>query len=128
MHITFSLATEKTLDEALASLKQALPAVGFGVLWELSFQQKLQEKGVDFTGQFHVLEVCNPHEAKKVLDEEIEIGFFLPCKMAVYVKEGQTYIGMPKPTALMSMIGNEKLLSIAEGVEASLKKAIEAAI
>ncbi|HSL93809.1 MAG TPA: DUF302 domain-containing protein [Bacillota bacterium] len=128
MDITFSLVTEKTLEQAVADLKLALPKVGFGVLWELSFKQKLQEKGVDFSGEFHVLEVCNPHEAKRVLEEEIEIGFFLPCKMAIYVKDGQTRIGMPKPTALMSMIGNDKLLTIAQGVEDSLKQAIEAAI
>lgn len=128
MEIVFSRRTDKTLDEAVEALKRALPDVGFGVLWELSFQQKLREKGVDFDGQFHILEVCNPHQAKKVLEEELEIGFFLPCKMAVYVKEGQTHIGMPKPTALMSMIGNDKLLTIAEGVEDSLRQAIQAAI
>ena len=128
MDITYSRTTKKTPEQALEALKRALPGVGFGVLWELSFAQKLKEKGVDFAGQFHVLEVCNPHQAKKVLDEEIEIGFFLPCKMAVYVKDGHTHVGMPKPTALMSLTGNDRLLAVAQAVEVSLAQAIENAI
>lgn len=128
MNITYRRATEKSSQQAIADLKASLTTVNFGVLWELDFKDKLREKGVVFEGEFHILEVCNPHEAKKVLDEDIEIGFFLPCKLAVYQKDGQTYIGMPKPTALMTMMGNENLLAIAAGVEASLVKAIEATI
>jgi uncharacterized protein (DUF302 family) len=127
MNITFKVATDKTVTQAVADLKSALSSVSFGVLWELNFKDKMHEKGLQFHEDFHVLEVCNPHQAKRVLEENLEVGFFLPCKLAVYTQEGQTYIGMPKPTELMALMGNEALKSVAEEVESVLVQAIEGA-
>lgn len=31
-----------------------------------------------------VIDVCNPHQAKQVLEKHLDVGFFLPCKMVVY--------------------------------------------
>lgn len=127
MELNYSVATRKTVAQAIADLKVELSRVGFGVLWELSFRDKLAEKGLSFDEDFHVLEACNPHKAKEVLDTQIEIGFFLPCKLAVYTKEGQAYIGMPRPTLFMTMLDNAELMSAAREVEEALISAINAA-
>lgn len=55
------------------------------------------------------------------------VGYFLPCKVVVYQSEGKTHIGLPKPTALMDVLGDPALLEIAQGVEATLKKAVDEA-
>jgi len=134
VEITFKVTTSKPVQEAVADLKNELAAINFSVLWGLNFKDKLQEKGLAFDQDFHVLEVCNPGEAKKALDANIEVGFFLPCKLAVYSQEGQTVIGMAKPTSLMSLMGSdplgnespgsESLVSLARRVEETLKTAI----
>ncbi|WP_088548497.1 DUF302 domain-containing protein [Paenibacillus aquistagni] len=61
-------------------------------------QDKLNEKGIEFNQRYEVLEVCNPIEAKKVLSENVLNGYFLPCMITVYEYEGQTNIGLPKPS------------------------------
>lgn len=127
MDFHYSVSTEKTVDEAVNALEESLQANKFGVLWKLDIPAKLQEKGVDFTMPYRVLEVCNPHEAKKVLTQNPLVGYFLPCKIVVYEVNGQTHIGLPKPSVLMEVIRDPALEGIAAGVEESLIKAVNEA-
>lgn len=127
MDMIFKVETKKPFDLAVDALKESCAAVGFGVLWQLNFKDKLHEKGLEFDDNFMIMEVCNPVKAQKVLLAQREMGFFLPCKVAVYELEGQTYIGMPKPTQLMAMAGAEEMDALALEVETQLRDAIEKA-
>jgi uncharacterized protein (DUF302 family) len=130
MDMIYKLKTEKTFEAALESLKTNLSDVEFGVLWQLNFKDKLQEKGLTFENNFMILEVCNPVKAQRVLSEQMEMGFFLPCKVAVYEEGGLTYIGMPNPTSLMStiMVDNVDLENMAKEVELQLQQAIDRSV
>src|SRR5665648_702802 len=101
MDINYKVQTNKSFERTIEDLKESLSNHNFGVLWELNFKDKLKEKGLDFDKNFKILEVCNPNQAKKVLEENIEVGFFLPCKIVVYEDSGSVFIGMPKPTELI---------------------------
>lgn len=128
MDINYQVKTDKNFEKALEDLKKSLSTINFGVLWELNFKDKFKEKELEFDRNFIVLEVCNPKQAKEVLDINIEAGYFLPCKVVVYENEGSVFIGMPRPTSLISMIdGKDELKSIAKDVEKYLKSAIDGA-
>lgn len=114
-----------SLEEVIPKLGDSLKNEQFGVLWQFDIKDKLQEKGVDFNKKFVVLEVCNPKEAKRVLEEEILSGYFLPCKIVVYEENGQTKIGLPKPTALISMLENDQLKEFAADIEKRLINCID---
>ncbi|MGO1653213.1 DUF302 domain-containing protein [Senegalia sp. (in: firmicutes)] len=128
MDIVFEKSTEKSLDEAIKSLKKNLKKDSFGVLWELNFKDKLEEKGLEFENDFVVLEVCNPKQAKEVLEKNIHIGYVLPCKMVVRREDDKTYIGMTNPETLIGLFDEEELNEVAKGVAGTLKSAIEASI
>ncbi len=128
MDVNYEVKTTKTFSTAVEDLKKSLTENNFGVLWELNFKDKLAEKGLDFQQNFKVLEVCNPKQAKEVLDLHIEVGYFLPCKMVVYEKENSVFMGMVRPTSMIGMSGKEELLIIAQQVETVLKKALDEAI
>lgn len=128
MNFNYEVKTNKSFSTAVEDLKKSLIENNFGVLWELNFKEKLEEKGLDFHQNFKVLEVCNPKQAKEVLDLHIEAGYFLPCKMVVYEKDNSVYMGMMRPTSMISMFGQDNLLSIAQHVETVLKKALDEAI
>ncbi|PLR82195.1 hypothetical protein CVD25_08715 [Bacillus canaveralius] len=113
----YTVETNKSIDEAIRDLEESLKEEKFGVLWMFDIKEKLQEKGLDFRKNFKVLEVCNPHEAQRVLNENEMAGYFLPCKIVVYDNNGNTKIGMPKPTALISMLNDETLKKLAEDIE-----------
>jgi uncharacterized protein (DUF302 family) len=105
------------MDEAIKDLEASLKEEKFGVLWTFDIKEKLQEKGLEFEKEFKVLEVCNPQEAQKVLNENEMAGYFLPCKIVVYEKNGKTNIGMPKPTSLISMLNDDKMEQFAKDIE-----------
>ena len=113
----YTVESQKAISEAVKAVEEALKEEKFGVQWSFNIKEKLHEKGVELDKEFIVLEVCNPHEAKKVLSENSLVGYFLPCKIIIYKEDEQTKIGMPKPSVLMDMIGNKKLQEIAKDIE-----------
>lgn len=127
MEPIFELETERTFPEALAEVKKQLAARNFGVLWELNFRDKLREKGLDFDQNFQVLEVCNPKQAQEVLDRHLDMGYFLPCKVGVYERDGKVFLGMLRPETLMALAGKAGLTEVAQRVEATMREALEAA-
>ena len=128
MQMKYEKETSKSFESACDALKQNLSDVGFGVLYELNFKDKLQEKGLDFEHDFKIFEVCNPKKAKDVLDIHLEMGYFLPCKMAVYQKDSKVYVGMLNPSYLIELVGVKGLESFAEEVERDLKAAIDRSV
>ena len=124
----YTVTTGKDFDKAVTDLKLSLGERKFGVLWELDVPAKLKEKGVEYAGPFRILEVCNPQRAKGALEANIRAGYFLPCKIVVYVEEGKTKIGMPRPTTLIGLLGDTSLRQVAEEVEADLAAAMDAAM
>lgn len=123
----YTVTSAKSFEQAINDLKQALVEEKFGVLWELDVPAKLREKGVEFQGKFHILEVCNPHKAKAVLETNIKAGYFLPCKVVVYEEKGVTNIGLPKPSVLIDLLGDGGLGEPAGAVERELIAAIDRA-
>ncbi|NBI06678.1 DUF302 domain-containing protein [Senegalia massiliensis] len=128
MDLVYEKSSEKSLEKALESLEKNLKDNNFGVLWKLNFKDKLEEKGLEFKDDFVVLEVCNPKQAKDVLEINIHIGYILPCKMVVRSENNKTYIGMTRPEKLIGLFDIPKLDSVAKEVEKSLKNAIELSI
>lgn len=124
----YTAETEKSIEEAISSLEGSLKDEKFGVLWQFNVQEKLQEKGLEYNEAFHVLEVCNPNEAHRVLTQNKMAGYFLPCKIVVYEDKGKTKIGMPKPTSMIELINDESVQSFAAEIEERLIQCIKKSI
>lgn len=123
----YTVTTSAGFDQTVEALRKALTERKFGVLWELDVPSKLNEKGVEYAGPFRILEVCNPQKAKEALETNIFAGYFLPCKVVVCSKDGKTKIGMPRPTVLIGLLGDDRLRQMAGEVEANLSAALDAA-
>ncbi|MDX1260986.1 DUF302 domain-containing protein [Exiguobacterium sp. K1] len=119
--VTSNYSTKETIER----LKEELSQVSFGVLWEFDLAKKFAEKELPFDDLYHILEVCNPKEAHRVLSAERRAGYFLPCKLAIYTEGGQTKIGMPRPTALIGLVEEDELKQVALDVEQQLVDVIE---
>lgn len=113
----YTVETKQPLSEAIQSLEEQLKQEGFGVLWLFDIKEKLQSKGLDFSKEFKVLEVCNPVEAQRILLENEMAGYFLPCKIVVYESNGITKIGMPRPSSLISLLEDERMKDFAKDIE-----------
>lgn len=128
MDLRYEKVTKKSFDEAVGSIIDALKERKFGVLWQLNFKDKMAEHDINFPNNFMILEVCNPQKANEVLTKHIEMGYFLPCKMVVYEKDGEVRIGTARPEMLMGMMGYDDLGDVASEVEKILIESIDAAV
>jgi uncharacterized protein (DUF302 family) len=128
MDLRYEKVTKKSFDEAVQSITDALKERKFGVLWQLNFKDKMAEHDIDFPNNFMILEVCNPQKANEVLTKHIEMGYFLPCKVVVYEKDGEVRIGTARPEMLMGMMGYDDLGDVASEVEKILIESIDAAV
>ena len=127
MKAIYKVKTEKSLADAVKDVKMKLAENGFGTLFELNFKDKVKEKGFEISDNFILLEVCNPSIASGILQENIEVGFILPCKVVVYEKEGVNYIGLIKPTALVKLV-DRSFKDMAKQVEMDLLTSINESV
>ena len=123
----FTVRTDKGVDAAVQAVDAALAKRKFSVLWALNINDQLQEKGLSLDGRFRILEVCSAPRAKEALEANPLVGYFLPCKVVVYEKDGGTEIGLPRPTALIGLLGDAALQPLAEEVEQVLVEAVREA-
>jgi uncharacterized protein (DUF302 family) len=110
----------KPLTQLAADLEQAVTRHKFGVLGVHDLKAKMAEKGVPFARECRIFEVCNPHQAKKVLEANLEISTALPCRISVYEEGGKTRLATIKPTALIGLYPNPELKGVAQEVETTL--------
>ncbi len=112
--------SRKSLNQLAADLEKAVTAHKFGVLGVHDLKAKMAEKGVTFARECRVYEVCNPHQAKKVLEANLEISTALPCRISLYEEGGKTKLATIMPTALIALYQTPALRGVAEEVEAAL--------
>ncbi len=110
----------KTVQEIEKSFPEVCAKYKFGVLGSYNLKQKMNEKGVPFNRECLVFEVCNPHQAGKVLEANISIATVLPCRIAVFQEGGKTIIAALKPTALLGLFPNPEIKPAAEEVEETI--------
>jgi uncharacterized protein (DUF302 family) len=94
----------------------------FGVLGVHDLKAKLAEKGVPFARECRIFEVCNPHQAKKVLEANLEISTALPCRISMYEEGGKTKLATIRPTALIELYRSPELKQVAQEVEDTMAK------
>ncbi|RMH46398.1 MAG: DUF302 domain-containing protein [Gammaproteobacteria bacterium] len=120
--------SQKSFDEAVTALEQAVVDNGFSVLHVHNLTEKLNSKGLDFSPQVRVFEVCNPAQAYKVLSTDIKVNMALPCRISVWEENGAVKIGYVRPEPTLHMISEEtSLVPVAQEVESVLDKIVEAA-
>ena len=125
MSFSYTVVTKKNIDDVVSNLTENLKEIGFGVLDTLDFKKILEEKGLEFSNNYKIMEICNPKLAKQVLEANPDLGLFLPCTIAVYQKENENYISLARPTSILNMASEENLKSMGKEIESNLIKIID---
>jgi uncharacterized protein (DUF302 family) len=116
-----SIDTRKPLDRIREDLPAACAARKFGVLGVHDLKAKMAEKGVSYSGDCLVFEVCNPHQAKKVLEANPDVSTALPCRISAYTTpDGRTKLATLRPTALIDLFKTREMREVACEVEETL--------
>jgi len=118
----YRVESRKSLAEVGRSLEAAAQKYKFGIIAVHDLKAKMKEKGVEFDRDCLIYEVCNPHQAKKVLEANAEISTALPCRISVYREGAGVTLATLRPTALLEMFQTPGLRAVAEEVEEVILK------
>jgi len=121
------LTTDKTVSAAAAALQAAVQANHFGVMHVHDLKETMAKKGVTFAHECLIFEVCQPLQAKKVLDENMSVSTALPCRISIYEEGGKTILATLKPTTLLAMFDAPQLAGVAQEVENTIVKIMQEA-
>ena len=99
MEFDYTLTTNKTFDEAVEGVQDEIVKAGMRVLFVHDVQETLGEKGFQ-REPFKIIEFCSAKFADEFLNKDIKIGLCLPCKINVYIKDGETFISGMRPIIL----------------------------
>ncbi len=113
----YTIESKKPLTEIERGLEAAAARHKFGILTVHDLRATMNKKGVAFDRDCRIFEVCNPVQAKKVLEANGAVSTALPCRISVYESPGGYTLATLLPTALMKMFGTPELEPVAREVE-----------
>ena len=122
----YLVETKKSFNQAATDLESAVIDNGFGVLHVHDLGSTLRAKGISFSEECKIFEVCNPTQAAKVLSADMRLNMALPCRISVFTESGKTKIGLIKPAQMLSALSKDcTLAEIAKEVETSTIKMVD---
>ena len=116
----YEIESTKTIDQVCQDLEKVVVEHKFGVMTVHNLKETMKKKGVEFEKECRIFEICNPHQAKRVLEKNMELSTALPCRISVFIKGGKVKLATIKPTALISQFNVPDLLPVAKEVEETL--------
>ena len=123
----YTIKSDKSLSEIQGGLEKSAAHHNFGILAVHDLRETMKKKGVDFATDCRIYEVCNPIQAKKVLEANGALSTALPCRISVYGSEGKYTLATILPTELMKMFASPELEPVAREVEAVIKAMMQEA-
>ena len=108
MEFDYTVVTVKSFDSVVDGVEEEIAKAGMRILHIHDVQKTLAEKGFE-RDPFKIVEFCNAKYANDFLNADIKIGLCLPCKINVYVKDGQTFISGMRPIILPQFFPNVDL-------------------
>jgi uncharacterized protein (DUF302 family) len=117
----YTVTSKKPMAEIERGLQESAARNKFGILTVHDLRETMQKKGVEFSQECRIYEVCNPHQAKKVLEANGAVSTALPCRISVYGNTGEYTLATILPTALMKMFDEPALEPVAQEVETVIK-------
>lgn len=113
----YRVLSKKKLSEVASDLEAASQRHKFGVMGVHDLKAKMKEKGVEFNRDCLIFEVCNPQQAKKVLEKNAEVSTALPCRISVYQDGNDVVLATIRPMAMLALFGTAGLEPVAKEVE-----------
>jgi uncharacterized protein (DUF302 family) len=125
MDYGITVRTSAPFAQAVARVREALKAQGFGVLTEIDVQATLRDRLGQEMEQYLILGACNPPLAHRALSADRRIGLLLPCNVVIRTEAGQTVIEALDPQAMVAVTGEPSLQPVADEAARRLQAALD---
>ncbi len=126
MELGYTQKTTKSFDEAVAKIEELTASKQFRVLHIHDVQQTLKDKGFE-REPYKIIEICNAKFANTALGITPDVGLFLPCKINVYRKDGETVINAMNPKMIGEFFDDPRLKELADEVDKIVRSIVDEA-
>lgn len=116
-----------TVEGGVERVTKALAAEGFGVLTRIDMHTKIKDKtGKDIVPTV-ILGACNPNLAYEAYTANTDVASVLPCNVVVReVAPGRLSVECALPSAMMRILGDEGLTTLATKADTLVERALKA--
>ncbi len=120
--------SSRTPNEIDLRLREAAQRHKFGVLNVLDLKTTLQSKGIEFSQDCRVYDVCNPQAASQALAANMSASVVLPCRISVFADASGTTIATVRPTDLLKSTGLVGVDDLAHRIEGEIQAIIDESV
>lgn len=112
-------------DDVIARISNELNKEGFGILTRIDLHKKFQEKLGKKIQPAVILGACNPQLAYDAYQFNTDVASLLPCNAVVReVSEGRCSVELVRPSAMMRMFDDEKLIELSRDADSRLERCL----
>jgi len=123
----FGKKVDLGFDTAIERVTEELAKEGFGILTVIDVQATLKTKLNKDIRPYRILGACNPGLADQAIAAVPEIGLLLPCNILVREDdEGQVFVSFMDPGAVLGMVDDPRVDSLAGMVKQKLENVLAA--
>lgn len=116
----YKVKSSKALPDVARDLGSAAQRHRFGIMGAYDLKSRMKEKGIEFDRECLVVEVCNPDQAKQILEKNAEISTALPCRISVYREGDEVVLATIRPTVMLALFETAGLEPVATEVEETI--------
>ena len=125
----YALKIRLALDHeaAVARVREALAAEGFGILTEIDMRATMKAKLDVEVRPYVILGACNPPIAHAALEQDADIGLLLPCNVVVYADQdpGESVVAAIDPVVQLGVTANPDVAPMAAEVREKLARVLD---
>ena len=125
MDYGITIRTAAPFAEAVARVREAVKAQGFGVLTEIDVQATLRAKLGEQMEPYFILGACNPALAHRALAADRRIGLLLPCNVVIRAEDDHTVIEALDPQTMIAVTNEPALQPVADEAASRLRAALD---
>ena len=123
--INFKKEVSGEVETCVAKVTEKLKEQGFGVLNRIDLHTKIKEKINKDIRPTVILGACNPQLAYEAFLENPDVASLLPCNAVIRdIGEGRVSVELAKPTFMMKMLDDSKLVELAKEADQKLSIAL----
>ena len=124
MNYHYTVQTEKSFADAVNAVTSETAKMGYRVLHVHDVRETLEFKGFKI-GNLKIIEVCNAKHASELLQKELKMSLFMPCRISVYDREGKTYISSMNTETISEMVPGLDFRDLAAQVNKQLETIVD---
>jgi len=126
MNFAYTQSSQKSFDDVVRGVQDAVAAKCFRVLHVHDVQATFADKGIT-REPYRIIEVCNVKYANQAITADPLVGLMMPCKINVWTEKGETKIALLLPSLLADFFPQANLGNLGREVEAILRDVVDTA-